>query len=159
MASPSSNICSSGSSEGDLTVNVVDPKKRKRMESNRESARRSRIRKQKHLHDLNSQVALFKKENSNILKVINMSTQHFLNVEAENSILRAQMMELSHRLESLNEILNSISCTAAGALVSEGFHTVTFGPGHGLTNMAPIALAYTSCHPIAAAPDEAMFQY
>ncbi|KAK4787898.1 hypothetical protein SAY86_011731 [Trapa natans] len=149
MASPISNICSSGTTEVDFTLNVMDTKKRKRMESNRESARRSRIRKQNHLYDLNSKVILFRKQNSNILKEINMATQHLLNIEAENSILRTQTMELSHRLESLYEILNSICCTAAGSLASN----------HGFSDMDPFALAYTSCHPIAAAPDEAMLQY
>ncbi|XP_073306666.1 bZIP transcription factor 44-like [Primulina huaijiensis] len=119
MASSSGNssvsppIQTSGS-EGDL-VQVVDQKKRKRMESNRESARRSRMRKQKHLDDLLAQVSQIKKENNEILNNINITTQHYLNVESENSILRAQMLELSQRLHSLNEILGHINSYTAGA--------------------------------------------
>ncbi|GMY17421.1 bZIP transcription factor 44-like [Fagus crenata] len=79
------------------------------MQSNRESARRSRMRKQKHLDDLTAQVAQLSKDNNQILTSINITTQHYMNVEAENSILRAQELELSQRLESLNGILNYIN--------------------------------------------------
>ena len=113
MASSSGN--SSGStqlqnsgSEGDLH-HLVDQRKRKRMQSNRESARRSRMRKQQHLDDLMAQVAQLRKENNQILTSINITTQHFMNVESENSVLKAQMGELSQRLESLDEILGYIN--------------------------------------------------
>ncbi|KAL0351828.1 UNVERIFIED_CONTAM: bZIP transcription factor 44 [Sesamum calycinum] len=125
MASSSGNS-SSGSppiqnsgSEEDLR-NLMDQRKRKRMQSNRESARRSRLRKQKHLDDLMAQVAQLKKENGQILSSINVTTQHYVNVEAENSVLRAQMMELTQRLQSLNEILNYINSSTATATAAVG---------------------------------------
>lgn len=99
----------SNNSGSDEVLMVVDERKRKRMQSNRESARRSRMRKQKHLDDLMCQVTQLKKENSNILSNINVTTQQYANVEAENSVLRAQMMELSQRLQSLDEILSYIN--------------------------------------------------
>lgn len=102
-SSGSSFIQNSGSEE-DLQQ-LMDQRKRKRMISNRESARRSRMRKQKHLDDLMAQVSTLGKENNQILTSMNVTTQHYLNVEAENSILRAQLSELSHRLDSLNEII------------------------------------------------------
>ncbi|KAF8024294.1 hypothetical protein BT93_F1474 [Corymbia citriodora subsp. variegata] len=86
----------------------MDQRKRKRMESNRESARRSRMRKQKHLDDLTAEATRLVKENNQILTGINVAAQHLTNVDSENSVLRAQVTELSHRLDSLNEILNSI---------------------------------------------------
>lgn len=64
------------------------------------------MRKQKHLDDLMAQVAQLRRENNEILTSLNITTQHYLNVESENSVLRTQMMELNHRLHSLNEILN-----------------------------------------------------
>ncbi|TKY60027.1 Ocs element-binding factor 1 [Spatholobus suberectus] len=115
MASPggayssgSSSLQNSGS-EGDR--DIVEQRKRKRMLSNRESARRSRMRKQQHLEGLSTQLDQLKNENNQINTNIGITTQLYLNVEAENAILRAQMAELSNRLNSLNEIINFINST------------------------------------------------
>ncbi|XP_016452795.1 bZIP transcription factor 44-like [Nicotiana tabacum] len=93
------------SSSGDL----MNERKRKRMVSNRESARRSRMRKQKHLYDMMSQVEQLKEENIKIITSINLATQNYATVEAENTVLRVQMMELNQRLHSLNDILSYIN--------------------------------------------------
>lgn len=138
---------SSGSSEVDLTLDM-DHRKRKRMESNRESARRSRLRKQKHLDDLSSRAAHLRSVNNQILEGINVSTGHFLKIEAENSVLRAQATELSHRLESLNEILGYICCSTTDGGVpnsEEGFET-GFDGGVPI-NVDPFSLAYVSQPP------------
>lgn len=63
------------------------------------------MRKQKHLDDLMAQVSQLKKENDHMIASINLTTQHLFTAEADNSILRAQVGELSHRLQSLNEII------------------------------------------------------
>lgn len=83
------------------------------MESNRQSARRSRQRKQKQLEGLVAQVTQLTEENKQILSRINVTTQHTVEVEAENSVLRAQVLELTHRLQSLNDILNLINSSMA----------------------------------------------
>lgn len=101
-------VQSSGSEEGH-DQQIMDQRKRKRMLSNRESARRSRMRKQNHLDNLIAQQGQLRKENNNILSSMNVSTQLYLNVEAENSILRAQMAELGQRLQSLNDIINCVN--------------------------------------------------
>ncbi|KAI3809794.1 hypothetical protein L1987_19394 [Smallanthus sonchifolius] len=75
------------------------------MISNRESARRSRMRKQKHLNDLMTQLSQLRSENDRVTASISMTTQHCMSVEAENSVLAAQVMELSNRLWLLNEII------------------------------------------------------
>ncbi|KAF8045692.1 hypothetical protein N665_4540s0002 [Sinapis alba] len=90
---------------------LMEQRKRKRMLSNRESARRSRKKKQKLLDDLTAQVNHLKKENDEIVTSVSITTQHYLNVEAENSVLRAQLDELSHRLESLNDIVGFLDNT------------------------------------------------
>lgn len=109
MASPSgtssgSSLLQNSGSDENLQI-LMDQRKRKRMISNRESARRSRMKKQRHLDDLNSQLAQLRKENNEIITRFNVTTQEFLKIESENSILRAQVAELSHRLQSLNEII------------------------------------------------------
>nr|GMC54191.1 bZIP transcription factor 44-like [Ipomoea batatas] len=48
---------------------------------------------------LMAQAAALKKENAQILSKISSTARDFMNVEAENSVLRAQMMELSQRLQ------------------------------------------------------------
>ncbi|KAG1365302.1 bZIP transcription factor 53 [Cocos nucifera] len=87
---------------------MMDERKRKRMLSNRESARRSRMRKQQHLDDLVNQVALLKEENSQISMQINLLTQQYVRLESENTVLRTQVMELTDRLRSLNSLLHLV---------------------------------------------------
>ncbi|XP_021759924.1 bZIP transcription factor 11-like [Chenopodium quinoa] len=118
MASSSNNSATSSQiqnsgSEGDLQQ-MMDERKRKRMASNRESARRSRMRKQKHIEDLMVQVDQLKRGNNQILQTTNLTTQQFVNVEAENSVLKAQMNELNQRLQSLNDILNYMNTLTTG---------------------------------------------
>ncbi|KAL2504055.1 basic leucine-zipper 44 [Abeliophyllum distichum] len=165
MASSSGN--SSGSlqiqnsgSEEDLQQ-LMDQRKRKRMLSNRESARRSRLRKQKHLDDMMAKVTELKNGNSQILTRINVTTQHYMNVEAENSVLRAQMMELSQRLQSLNEILNYIdsnsATVAASAATNSMFQAEEIqGFSDGFLNN-PWNIMYSNQQPITASAD--MFDY
>ncbi|KAI3415116.1 BZIP domain-containing protein [Psidium guajava] len=104
----------SGSSDGcpQEQNQVVDQRKRKRMISNRESARRSRMRKQKHLDEMMAQVDQLRGENAQILQSTDVTTQHYLSIESENSVLRAQLAELSQRLQSLNEIIGYVSSTS-----------------------------------------------
>ncbi|GLU04491.1 hypothetical protein SLE2022_216340 [Rubroshorea leprosula] len=146
--SPSSTQPQNSGSEEDLQL-LMDQKKRKRMQSNRESARRSRMRRQKHLDDLVAQASQLRKDNNQILSNINLTTQHYGNVEAENSILRAQVMELNQRLDSLNEIL-SFNNTSNWLYENEGFEQ-SFD-----SFMNPLSMPYLS-QPIMASAD--MFQY
>ncbi|KAK4417419.1 bZIP transcription factor 44 [Sesamum alatum] len=109
--------CSGSSSDQsdhheNLTTEII--RKRKRMISNRESARRSRMRKQKHLDDLTAQAANLRAENNHILTNINHVTQLYLNVEADNSVLRAQISELNHRLKSLTDIISCMRLDGVG---------------------------------------------
>lgn len=64
------------------------------------------MRKQKYLDDLMTEMSQIKEENNQIEININMFTQLYLKVEAENSILKAQIAELSHRLQFLKDIIN-----------------------------------------------------
>ncbi|MED6171170.1 hypothetical protein PIB30_038252 [Stylosanthes scabra] len=107
-------VLQNSGSEEELQA-LMDQRKRKRMISNRESARRSRMRKQKHLDDLVSQVGQLRKENQQILTSVNITTQQYLSVESENSVLRAQVEELSHRLDSLNEIIDFLNANNTSA--------------------------------------------
>ncbi|XP_073000561.1 bZIP transcription factor 44-like [Typha latifolia] len=146
-SSGSSQIPNSGSEE-DLQA-LMNQRKQKRMLSNRESARRSRMRKQKHLDGLMAQVNQLRKENSQVSTTLNITMQHYLGVEAENSVLRTQMMELNNRLESLNEILYYLNGNNIAGMACEEFET-----SH--TNMRPWNLSAVN-QPMIASAD--MFQY
>ncbi|ONK69852.1 uncharacterized protein A4U43_C05F27440 [Asparagus officinalis] len=121
--SSGSSLVQNSGSEEELKA-LMDQRKRKRMQSNRESARRSRMRKQKHLDDLMAQVNQLRKENGQILTALNITTQQYIGVEAENSVLRTQMAELNTRLESLNEILRCMNANniSGNGLFSDGPH-------------------------------------
>ncbi|KAG1342825.1 bZIP transcription factor 11 [Cocos nucifera] len=151
--SGSSQLPNSGS-EDDLQA-LMHQRKQKRMLSNRESARRSRMRKQKHLDDLMAQVGHLRKENSQILTALNITTQHYLGVEAENSVFRTQMMELNTRLQSLDEML----CYMNGG-GSDGFGFGLVSNGLEATDgcfTRPWSLMAMNNQPIMASAD--MFQY
>lgn len=130
MASSPSGAYSAGSSslqnspsgsEGDQNQHIMEQKKRKRMLSNRESARRSRMKKQQHLDGLIVQADQLNKENNQISTSMEITTQLYLNLEAENAIIRAQLAELSNRLQSLNEIIHSIN-SSCNYLIDEETH-------------------------------------
>lgn len=93
---------SSGSEGGDPQI---DERKRKRMLSNRESARRSRMRKQKQLEDLTDEISRLRGANKKLAENIKAKEEACVETEAANSILRAQTMELADRLRFLNSIL------------------------------------------------------
>ncbi|XP_020593211.1 bZIP transcription factor 53 [Phalaenopsis equestris] len=87
---------------------MIDERKRKRMVSNRDSARRSRLRKQQHLDEIVNQVAHLKNENEQVEMQISLHMNHYLKVESENNILRTQIRELTDRLQSMNSVLRFV---------------------------------------------------
>ncbi|OAY48756.1 bZIP transcription factor 53 [Manihot esculenta] len=95
-------------SDSDPRYANVDERKRKRMISNRESARRSRMRKQKMLEDLVNEASLLQNENSRLRQNINDNTQRYVEIESANNVLRAQAMELTERLRSMNSVLQIV---------------------------------------------------
>ena len=105
----SSGYTLNGSEDEDMQLQVTDMRKQKRKLSNRESARRSRQRKQKHLDDLTAQVAHLRKENGQIISNLQSITQQCLVLESENSVMGAQMNELGGRLNYLGEILQYVN--------------------------------------------------
>ncbi|KAL7608784.1 basic leucine zipper 4 [Lactuca sativa] len=84
---------------------VMDERKRRRMISNRESARRSRMRKQKHLENLRNQMNRLKTNNrevANRLRVVNL---HGKLVREENQRLRSESVMLQQKLWDIRQVL------------------------------------------------------
>ncbi|GER34687.1 basic-leucine zipper transcription factor family protein [Striga asiatica] len=88
---------------------MEDERKRKRKQSNRESARRSRMRKQQRLDELSGQVNQLEEENKKVMKMIDGASQLYLDFASENNVLRAQAVELTDRLRSLNSVIHIAS--------------------------------------------------
>ncbi|KAL7144366.1 hypothetical protein ABFS83_07G006900 [Erythranthe nasuta] len=101
------NITSSSEDDGNRSTAITDEKKMKRMKSNRESARRSRMKREQHIKDLNDQVTYFKTRSSEIARKISEIEARFTAVGSENRILRMKGEDLKKRLELLEEMLAS----------------------------------------------------
>ncbi|RZC69937.1 hypothetical protein C5167_033074 [Papaver somniferum] len=80
---------------------VVDERRRRRMISNRESARRSRMRKQKHLDELWSHVRRLQYENRQLIDKLNNFSDTHDRVLQENTRLKEESSELRQMLSSL----------------------------------------------------------
>ncbi|XP_060214985.1 basic leucine zipper 43-like [Lycium barbarum] len=100
--SPSYISGNSTSDEADeQQIKVIDERKQRRMISNRESARRSRMRKQKHLDELWSQVLRLRTENHNLIDKLNHVSECHEKVLQENSQLKEEASNLRHMLTDL----------------------------------------------------------
>lgn len=131
-SSGSSHGTRSFGSEGDM-VDLqarMELKRKRRMESNRESAKRSRQRKQQHLDDLNSQVDKLRTTKQQLMTALNITTQNYAAAEAQNSVLRTQMMELESRLCALREIICYMNANhVANAATTMNAHPATIMSG------------------------------
>ncbi|KAK8968332.1 Light-inducible protein CPRF2 [Platanthera guangdongensis] len=83
-----------GEAENIGNVDPSDAKRIRRMLSNRESARRSRRRKQAHLSELDTQVSQLRVENSSLLKRLTDISQKYNEAAVDNRILKADVETL-----------------------------------------------------------------
>ena len=66
------------------------------------------MRKQQHLGELTSQMAQIKEENVRVAGQIGVLERKFLEIDSENAVLTAQVVELTDRLRSLNSVLRFV---------------------------------------------------
>ncbi|XP_043715836.1 basic leucine zipper 43-like [Telopea speciosissima] len=100
---PQSSCVSNNSSDEaeEHQLSIIDERKQRRMISNRESARRSRMRKQKHLDELWSQVMRLRNENRQLIDKLNHVSECHDQVLQENERLREEASDLRQMLNSL----------------------------------------------------------
>ncbi|CAL5191274.1 unnamed protein product [Lathyrus oleraceus] len=95
--SPQSSSISNNSTSDEAdeqNKGLINERKHRRMISNRESARRSRMRKQKHLDELWSQVVWLRNENHKLVDKLNSFSESHDRVVQENVQLKEQASEL-----------------------------------------------------------------
>ncbi|KAK6128825.1 hypothetical protein DH2020_037461 [Rehmannia glutinosa] len=99
----SSNSTSDEADEQQLSI--INERKQRRMISNRESARRSRMRKQKHLDELWSQVVWLRNENHQLIDKLNHVSESHDRALQENAQLKEEALGLRQMLGDMR--LNS----------------------------------------------------
>ncbi|KAL4638373.1 hypothetical protein ACB092_03G141500 [Castanea dentata] len=96
-----SNNSTSDEADEEHQLSIIDERKQRRMISNRESARRSRMRKQKHLDELWSQVLRLRTENHTLIDKLNRVTESHEQVLQENARLKEEVVDLRQMLTEL----------------------------------------------------------
>ncbi|KZV20591.1 ocs element-binding factor 1-like [Dorcoceras hygrometricum] len=106
------SLCMSSNSTSDEAEdqyqrgNIIDERKKRRMISNRESARRSRMRKQRHLDELRSHVLSLRTEHHNLIDKLNLLSESHDKILHENARLKEEASDLR---EMVTELLISNS--------------------------------------------------
>ncbi|KAL5558778.1 hypothetical protein UlMin_034989 [Ulmus minor] len=114
----------SGSSQSDEEIEMeaglceqsTDPsdlKRIRRMVSNRESARRSRRRKQAHLQDLELQVEQLRGENATLYKQLDDATYQYRDADTNNRVLKSSVEALRAKVNLAEDMVarGSLSCS------------------------------------------------
>ncbi|KAL7607086.1 basic leucine zipper 43 [Lactuca sativa] len=97
-SSLSYNNSSTSDEAEDNQMSIINERKQRRMISNRESARRSRMRKQKQLDELCTQVMRLRNENHGLMDKLNRFSETHEQVIQENNRLKKETTELRQLL-------------------------------------------------------------
>ncbi|XP_020109470.1 basic leucine zipper 9 [Ananas comosus] len=95
------------------SANVVDIKRMRRMVSNRESARRSRKRKQAHLADLETQVDRLRGDNASLYKQLTDANHQFTDSVTENRILKSDVEALRVKVKMAEDMVTRGALTCS----------------------------------------------
>ncbi|OMO96333.1 hypothetical protein COLO4_15347 [Corchorus olitorius] len=90
-------------------MDPADAKRVRRMLSNRESARRSRRRKQAHLTELETQVSQLRVENATLVKRLTDISQKYNEAAVDNRVLKADVETLRAKVKMAEEMVKRIT--------------------------------------------------
>uniref|UniRef100_A0A7N0TVG2 BZIP domain-containing protein n=1 Tax=Kalanchoe fedtschenkoi TaxID=63787 RepID=A0A7N0TVG2_KALFE len=96
-----SNNSTSDEADDQQQHSVIDERRQRRMISNRESARRSRMRKQRHLDELWSQVMRLRNENHSLMERLNNMCESHDKLVQENAKLKEETADFRQLLSTL----------------------------------------------------------
>ncbi|ONI33951.1 hypothetical protein PRUPE_1G455300 [Prunus persica] len=128
---------------GDST-DPLDIKRIRRMVSNRESARRSRRRKQAQLADLEFQVEQLRGENSTLYRQLTDASQQFRDADTNNRVLKSDVEALRAKVKLAEDMVARGSITTSLNQIRQG-HLGTpqqFNP-HNLRGVAQVSPTVT----------------
>ncbi|KAJ0526222.1 putative transcription factor bZIP family [Helianthus annuus] len=115
-----------GDTETTQNMDPTDAKRVRRMLSNRESARRSRRRKQAHLTELETQVSQLRVENSSLLKRLTDISQKYNEAAVDNRVLKADVETMRAKVKMAEESVKRI--TGFNPMVQPVSDLSTMGP-------------------------------
>ncbi|KAJ4846472.1 hypothetical protein Tsubulata_021633 [Turnera subulata] len=101
QSSSLSNNSSTSDEADEQQLSIINERKQRRMISNRESARRSRMRKQKHLDELWSQVVWLRNENHQLIDKLNHVSESHEKALQENVQLKEEASELRQMIADM----------------------------------------------------------
>ncbi|CAI9771348.1 unnamed protein product [Fraxinus pennsylvanica] len=104
-------VQTTSSLESTRSVYSIEERKRRRMISNRESARRSRWRKKTHLMNLENEANSVKIENRKLKIRLCRLTNEYHFVQRDTNLLTLECIDLQQRLARLCQILQPFNCT------------------------------------------------
>lgn len=96
-----SNNSSTSDEAEDQQMDVICERKRRRMISNRESARRSRVRKQKQLDELLLQLVRLRTDNQSLNEQMNHLVESHERAVEENTRLKEETTDIRQRLDEI----------------------------------------------------------
>lgn len=122
----------------------VDVKRIKRMVSNRESARRSRRRKQAHLADLEQQVERLRGENSTLFKNLTDASQQFKDATTNNRVLKSDLEALRAKVKLAEDLVTRGSLTSSLSHLQNHLNSTpqSFG-GHNIARVSNVSPSIT----------------